>query len=174
MAETFLIHEQPFILAQFGIEFEMVQLGLGHHIWTISPSNLSILLKLLYAIYFLYDVSLFLTKTSALLFFSRVFPKYGKASWFDYALWTTHGLNVAWFVGIIFGTVFMCNPVAKGWDPFLPGTCGPTSALWIGSAIPSVVIDLIILTLPLPKIWGLNMNKKRKMGLTFVFLLGYW
>lgn len=152
----------------------MVRLGLGHHIWTISDSDLSVFLKLLYAIYFLYDFALFFTKMSALLFFSRVFPTYANSVWFNRALLITHVLNFLWFIGIVFGTVFMCKPVAKGWNPFLDGTCGPTLGLWIGSAVPSVVIDLIILTLPLPKIWGLQMNKKRKVGLTVVFLLGYW
>jgi len=152
----------------------MVHLGLGRHVWTLSEAELAKFLKLLYSIYFIYDIALFLTKTSALLFFSRVFPAYANANWFNHALRITHLLNLAWLIGIVFGTVFMCNPVEKGWNPFIPGQCGPTSALWIGSAVPSVAIDLIILALPLPKIWGLQMSRGRKIGLTFVFLLGYW
>jgi hypothetical protein len=152
----------------------MVKLGLGRHIWAINPANIGLLLKLVYVNYYLYDAALFLAKMSALLFFSRVFPRYANSKFFNYALWATHALNVSWLIGIVFGTIFMCNPVAKGWNPMLPGKCGTNSALWIGSAVPSVFIDLIILTLPIPKIWGLQMNRKRKIGLTVVFALGYW
>jgi hypothetical protein len=139
----------------------------------VPPTNLPLLFKLLYGIYYLYDISLFLTKTSALLFLGRVFPKHANSKWWNYTLWFTHGLNVAWLVGIVFGTVFMCDPVQKGWNPMMPGSCGTTSALWTGSAIPSVVIDLVILLLPVPKIWVLRISRTRKSGLLLVFILGY-
>jgi len=131
-------------------------------------------LKIIFVIYFIYDSALFLTKLSALLFFSRIFPAYANAAWFNIIIYVTHGLNVAWFLGIIFGTLFMCNPIAKNWNPMLDGTCGETTALWYGSAIPSVIIDLIILLLPLPKIWGLQTSRARKGGIIAIFLLGYW
>ncbi|ROV99191.1 hypothetical protein VPNG_08249 [Cytospora leucostoma] len=44
---------------------------------------------------------------------------------------------------------------------------------WIGAAVPSVVIDIIILILPLPKLWHLKINTARKIGLMTVFILGY-
>ncbi len=130
--------------------------------------------KLFYIVYYVYDITLFLAKTSALLFLSRLFPRHANPAWWNFALWTTYGLNIAWFLGICFGTAFMCKPLAKAWNPFLPGECGPTSALWIGSAIPSVAIDLIILLLPLPKIWTLKIGPAKKAGVLLVFILGYW
>ncbi|KAI1810311.1 hypothetical protein GGS20DRAFT_208214 [Poronia punctata] len=44
---------------------------------------------------------------------------------------------------------------------------------YLGSAIPNVVIDLLILILPVPLIWRLRTSLLRKMGITIVFLLGY-
>lgn len=44
----------------------------------------------------------------------------------------------------------------------------------MGSAIPSVLIDIIILVLPLPKLWHLKIDLARKIGLMTVFILGYW
>ncbi|KAF2865016.1 hypothetical protein BDV95DRAFT_531823, partial [Massariosphaeria phaeospora] len=162
-----------FIIAWLGLAFAEVQLGFGRHIWMVPPENLPSIFKLLYAIYFVYDVSLFLTKLSALLFMTRIFARHANSSWWNYTLWVTYGLNTAWLVGIVLGTVLMCKPVAKGWNPMLPGTCGVTSALWTGSAIPSVVIDLIILILPVPKIWNLRISRTRKSGIMVVFILGY-
>jgi hypothetical protein len=139
----------------------------------VPQQNLPKIFKLLYAIYFLFDISLFLTKTSALLFLRRVFPRHATSNLWNYALYTAHGLNIAWLIGIIFGTVFMCDPVQKGWNPMLPGKCGTTSALWIGSAVPSVFIDLVILLLPVPPILPLHISRARKAGVLLVFVLGY-
>lgn len=160
-------------MAQMGICFAMLNYGLGHHIWVADPSKLTTFFKLLYSIYYVYDFALAVTKVSALLFLSRIFPKRQSPAWFNYAIYATHALNVAWLIGIIFGTVFQCNPVQKGWSPMMDGKCGSTNALWLGSAVPSVVIDLVILLLPLPRIWGLQMSRAKKGGITLVFLLGY-
>ncbi|KAK6829821.1 hypothetical protein PG995_004398 [Apiospora arundinis] len=171
--DWFALAAVPFILAQFAIEFAMMDIGLGRHIQAIDQSKLPLFLKMLYSEYFIYDAALFLAKTSALLFLSRIFPKYTNAKWWNAAVIIGHVLNIGWFLGIVFGTVFMCYPVEKGWNPMAPGNCGPTNALWIGSAIPSVAIDLVILLLPLPKIWTLQMNKAQRAGLMVVFALGY-
>ncbi|KAK4107383.1 hypothetical protein N656DRAFT_763566 [Canariomyces notabilis] len=163
----------PFILTIFALAFACLPLGLGRHVWTLETEHLFTILKFIFIIYFIYDGALFLTKLSALLFFSRVFPAHANSAWFNIILYVTHGLNVAWFLGIVFGTVFMCNPIARNWIPMLEGTCGSTTGLWYGSAIPSVAIDLIILLLPLPKTWGLQTSLARKGGIVAIFLLGY-
>lgn len=152
----------------------MIKFGLGHHIWAIDQTQLPNLLELLYSVYFIYDASLFLVKTSALLFLSRIFPKRANSKWWNYSLLFAHVVNVSWFLGIVFGTVFMCSPVEKGWKPTVEGSCGSTTALWIGSAVPSVTIDLMILLLPVPKIWSLRLSLPRKLAVTVIFVLGYW
>ncbi|KJK74912.1 hypothetical protein H634G_09746 [Metarhizium anisopliae BRIP 53293] len=162
----------PFILGLCGIIFAMLYHGLGHHIQFVPPDKVAIFLRLLYALYYMYNFGLFFTKCSALLFLSRIFSWHANTRCFNYAIATTHVLNAAWLLGVTFGTVFMCNPVEKGWSQ--PLSCGPTSALWISSAVPSACIDFIILVLPLPKIWTLKMTRARKVGVTGIFVLGYW
>lgn len=152
----------------------MLHLGLGRHFQTLPPDYALTISKLIYIIYFIYDAAISIARTSALLFISRVFPKEANATVFNGILWALYALNITWFLGIVFGTIFLCRPIDKNWDPTLQGTCGPTRALWIGSAIPSVTIDLLILMLPLPKIWGLRTSLARKAGLLIVFILGYW
>lgn len=166
---------QPIILTQFGVFFQLVHLGWGHHISTLSPANRVQILQLLFAVYYVYDVAIFLTKVSALLFLHRTFPSSIRSAWFRYILALAHVLNVGWFVGIVIGTSVVCDPVAKNWDPSLPGRrCGSISSLWIGSAAPSVAIDLVILLLPMPIIWGIKASRGRRIGLVLTFALGYW
>ncbi|KAL2272459.1 hypothetical protein FJTKL_06558 [Diaporthe vaccinii] len=153
----------------------MLHLGFGHHVWMMPSQNLEPFLKHLFATYFIVYIGLTLAKASALLFLSRVFPHTTNPTWFNVGVAVTHFLNVAWLVGMSFGTAFNCNPVAKNWDVTgtLPGKCGPTSSIWIASVVPSVFIDLLILVLPLPRIWTIKTSNSRKIGLTVVFIIGY-
>ena len=152
----------------------MVRFGLGHHLTSVDPANIIPFSTVLFAVYFTYATTLVLLKASALFFYARVFQTRQYTTWFTWALYATHFLNMAWFIGLTFGQSFMCSPPAKAWNPTLPGHCGSTAALWLGSAVPSVVIDFIILILPLPMIWSLKMSMNRKAAITAVFICGYW
>lgn len=163
----------PTIFFLNGVCLAMIEYGLGRHIQTIPPENLETFLKIFWTSYFAYDLALFSTKFAAILFLSRVFPKRANATWFNWAIWITHGLNASWLVGTVLATAFFCSPIEKNWLPTIEGKCGNTPTLMMGSSISSVIIDLTILFLPLPKIWGLKMDIAKKSGLTGVFLLGY-
>lgn len=152
----------------------MIHFGLGRHFGEVEPTKYLPFFTVLFAVYFTYDTALVLLKASALMFFARIFLSRQYATWFSWCLYVTHFLNIAWFLGIVFSSAFMCKPIAKSWNPTLEGKCGSTPGLWLGSAIPSVVIDLIILLLPLPMIWSLKMSTARKSGITAIFVCGYW
>jgi hypothetical protein len=152
----------------------MVHFGLGRHLVDIDQANLLPFFTVLFAVYFTYDAALVLLKASALLFYARIFLNRQYSTSFTWCLYMTHFLNIAWFLGIVFSSAFMCKPIAKSWNPTLDGHCGSTPGLWLGSAIPSVAIDLIILLLPLPMIWSLKMSTARKSGITAIFVCGYW
>lgn len=152
----------------------MIHDGFGRHLLTLPMENLLRIAKNQFIVYFLYDAGLFFTKASALCFLKRIFPARASPAWFNISIWVGHSMNIAWLVGIVFGTLFMCVPIAKNWNTTLPGHCGSTSDLFIGSAVPSVIIDLFILILPLPRLWGLQTGLGRKIGIIAVFVLGYW
>ncbi|KAJ3571807.1 hypothetical protein NPX13_g5254 [Xylaria arbuscula] len=132
-------------LVELSLVLRVVDLGFGQHIWAIPPSNLSNLLKALFPAEILLYVALVLAKTSALLFFGRVFQRYTNPRWFNVALWISHGLNSAWFLGLVLGLVLLCNPVAKNWEPTLPGTCGKTSNLYLASSARKVAITVVFI-----------------------------
>ncbi|KAL9640598.1 MAG: hypothetical protein Q9204_000654 [Flavoplaca sp. TL-2023a] len=161
----------PFTITSISIVCYMISLGLGKHIDDIPLSNTTEQLKVLYACYILYDTSISLPKTSVLLFYARIFGTQAKL--FKYAMYFTHFLVVGWLLSISMLGVFLCDPVEKYWNRLLPGHCHPNSALWLGSAIPSVGIDLILLLLPLPMLWRLQMSKNRRILIMSVFAFGY-
>ncbi|KAI1389500.1 uncharacterized protein F4822DRAFT_427848 [Hypoxylon trugodes] len=161
------------LIGQFAVTILSVENGLGRHLWALSEQQLDSVLKLLWVVYWVYDATLLLTKASALLFLTRIFHHHKKTEWFNVLVLITHGLNVAWFLGIIIATILFCNPIERNWKPTVPGTCGIQNNLYLGSAIPSVSIDFIILILPLPKVWHLHTSPARKWGISLVFALGY-
>ncbi|KAI0113584.1 hypothetical protein GGR51DRAFT_18886 [Nemania sp. FL0031] len=162
------------LLVQIAIELVMIhKAGFGRHIGTLSDDEILLYSTLQFVDDFIFDTALTVTKFSGLLFLSRVFPRRANSMWFNAALWTCYFLNTGWLIGAYFGTIFFCDPVQKGWNPFLKGTCGETLDLFLGSAIPSVIIDFFILLTPLPKVLRLHTNLKRKIGLLIVFILGY-
>lgn len=153
--------------------YAMLDYGLGRRTWTLSQHELSMYVKILFSANLMFDLGLCTTKTCALLFFSRVFPAHANSKWFNWAIRITHGLNICWLIGIVVASFFLCIPVEASWDPNVQGDCSNQVPVYIGSAISSVVIDFIILLMPLPKIWRLQMSAVKKGGLMLVFLLGY-
>ncbi|KAI6081945.1 hypothetical protein F4821DRAFT_274532 [Hypoxylon rubiginosum] len=161
------------ISAQLAIELAMIPFGFGRHIWTLQPGDLPKFLKLLFASYIVFHFAIALPKVSALLFYSRVFPRHVNSTLFNSALWITHAANVAWVLGCTIGTILACEPLAEGRNESLYGVCEPDTPYWTGSAVSSVIVDFAVLVIPLPKIWTLQTSMGRKTGLTVIFVLGY-
>ena len=148
-------------------------IGLGKHIDQVSLENITKGLRLLYADYPLYDTAITLPRFSALCFYARVFNARGNKI-LRIALWVTAALNVGWLIFAIVSSIFQCTPIDKTWKPDIDGHCINTYEWWMGSAISSVIIDLIILLIPMPILWRLQVRPLRKFLLLGVFICGYW
>ena len=137
----------------------------------MAPTDIKRLLKVLWVSYYMSDLGIALAKTSCLLFYARIFPI--QSRWFRYGLWLGHTLNFLWWLTSIARCLLFCDPVDRYWDTEKPGFCRRPNALYIGNAIPSVVIDIYILLLPLPIIAGLSIKLGRKLFVLGVFVCGY-
>ncbi len=164
---------QPFSLAQKAISLYWIRIGLGKHVSQVSDKDLAKGLLLFYAMHFLFDAAISLPKLSALLFYARIFMIPGN-TWFTRSLWITAALVIAWLISGISSSTFQCTPVSKAWSPNVPGHCIHLSGWWIGISCSSVIIDFIILILPLPVLWNLQLKRFRKCLVTAVFICGYW
>lgn len=74
-------------------------------------------------------------------------------------------------IGLILLAVLICQPLAKYWDPLLPGTCGSNTASFLAGGIINIVTDVTIVILPMPMVWRLQMAQQRKIALTIAFSL---
>ena len=126
--------------------------------------------KLLLVIEFLVFTSVSLVKVSALLFYTRVFSN---EDWrFNMALRAGYIATTASVLAFLPTIVFNCTPVSKFWERNQPGTCINLYAWYVASGVADVVIDVMVLLLPIPKVWSLRCGAARKAMVFFACICG--
>lgn len=65
-----------------------------------------------------------------------------------------------------------CIPVAKFWDPSIPGSCLSKTALWFSNASMHIATDLAILIIPIPALIAIDLPRRQKFALMIMFALG--
>ncbi|KAL8719100.1 MAG: hypothetical protein Q9181_008106, partial [Wetmoreana brouardii] len=115
-----------------------------------------------------YIVSLAATKISILFLFRRIFPNRG----FRAILWGVGAFILAFTIANVLFVAFQCKPISGAWNPTIKAKCINTSGGILAAAVLTIVTDFIILCLPLPSVWKLQLPIIRKLQLICVFLLG--
>ncbi|KAI5274456.1 hypothetical protein E4T47_02638 [Aureobasidium subglaciale] len=75
-------------------------------------------------------------------------------------------------VWAILGSFFLCTPVHYFWERVGEAKCMNLKAKWFVDAAVNIITDLIILSMPMPYLKGLNLPKRQRVGLIVVFALG--
>ncbi|KAI2636173.1 hypothetical protein GGS21DRAFT_489887 [Xylaria nigripes] len=81
-------------------------------------------------------------------------------------------VNIACFTTALIALNVTCRPFQKTWDKTVEGTCDDVTQFYLSTVIINLVLDLAILVLPQPVIWGLQMTSSRKLGVSAVFTCG--
>ncbi|EMR66673.1 putative integral membrane protein [Eutypa lata UCREL1] len=147
----------------------MIQYGMGIHVEQVPLEDVVMEAKFLLVAEILYVFNLVWTKLAILLMFYRIF----RFSYFKKAAIIIGTFIIAWVICITFLFIFICVPVQKVWDTALPGKCINQVGTWIANAASTILSDLAILILPLPRIWQLQLRKADKIALSFAFGLGF-
>lgn len=140
--------------------------GVGKHAWEVRVELLTPFLKYAYTQSLIYTVGIYLAKLSILLLYYRVF---GINQHFR---WAVHAVTVMWTVYSIIGAlliVFECIPIHKSWDPLTPGHCISLINIAVAGGYIYIITDFLILFMPTPMIWGLNLPKKMKLAVVGIF-----
>ena len=65
------------------------------------------------------------------------------------------------------------RPFAYTWDRSIPGgVCGDDVAVYYSTGIINLILDVTIVVMPWPMLWGLQLSMRKKISLTAVFGLG--
>ncbi|OAA72086.1 hypothetical protein ISF_01159 [Cordyceps fumosorosea ARSEF 2679] len=153
-----------------GIGFAMYIEGVGYHVDSVSKHAVHNISKWLLITEIIYIWNLCWTKLSLLMMYYRIFriPNFKKQ------VIVVGTFVICWAITISFLFTFICKPIEKLWIPELEGKCVNEVAVWLANAGSTIFSDIVILMLPIPQIWRLNLKKSEKIGLTLVFGLGFF
>ncbi|KAK1982327.1 CFEM domain-containing protein [Colletotrichum cereale] len=144
----------------------------GEDIWMVKPDMLTFGLKIFFIDESLYLSCLGLTKISVLFFYLRIFPNKS----FRYATYATMSYIALSTTILLFMQIFQCIPFSYNWDgwkdDFGPHHCLNINVLAFVAGGLSISHDVIILFLPIPLLWHLNMGLRSKVGILLMFSLG--
>ena len=120
----------------------------------------------------LYMINITMCIMSILTQYLRIFvqTRHGNA----YMFWYTTILillNVIFCIIEFFLIIMNCSPRARLWNRELSGSCIGTSNIVFTAGF-NIISDVIILVLPLTRVWRLQMSMRRKLGLSLVFSSG--
>ncbi|KAL8799507.1 MAG: hypothetical protein Q9182_005845 [Xanthomendoza sp. 2 TL-2023] len=151
------------------ISFYAIKAGIGRHMITLNLDQVTSFVKTDQATQVLFGFSITATKLSILFFYNRLFP----FRTFHVVSLITIIASILWWVGVILTSFLHCRPFAYYWDRSIPGGYCVNDNV-IGYTITSfnIVTDLVVLVLPIPWLWGMNMAVPKRMAVVGLFVLG--
>ncbi|KAK1451877.1 TAM domain methyltransferase [Colletotrichum melonis] len=156
----------------------MIPNGTGKHIWVAPTSATRAWAIGLFVSEVAYTVTLSTVKWSTLALYWRIF---NARKSIRYYIWAMTGIVLAWFIAVILVTIFQCLPVHAFWaryDTVNPlssdqYTCGVDVKMFFkGNSIPNIITDALVVLLPIPYVWKLQLHKAQKFALAGIFALG--
>ncbi|KAK6530326.1 hypothetical protein TWF694_003683 [Orbilia ellipsospora] len=145
-----------------------VSFGTGKHIETITFDALIPTLKYWYAYQLVYPLVLCTIKMSILAFYKGISPQKG----YQIAIWATIGLVAAYTIAIEFVYMFECPKPSMSWSVTFPTGCMNLSVLYYTSASVNILTDIIILLLPIPILFTLKIQSRKRIALIGIFFIG--
>lgn len=149
--------------------------GGGVHMWNVQMKQFFALLYWVNLSSILYGPTIFFIKLSILLQYLRIFVPNRKGNMFMFVgvqacIWS---LFLFYLVDTIF-EIALCTPRKKIWNPLMTsGRCFNTDAAFQATGIFNVISDFVILGLPMPSLWKLQMPRRKKILMMAVFATGF-
>ncbi|TEY33691.1 hypothetical protein BOTCAL_0668g00020 [Botryotinia calthae] len=138
--------------------------SLGIHTVQVPSETLVLHLKILWA------AANFFVKISILHLYTEIFPNI-------YVRRVCYGIGAlsgGYIISVIAEAFFMCHPIAYNWNKAIPnGHCDDQGAAYLGAGVINLLIDVSVVVLPMPLLWALQMDWKKKIGVAAMFSLGF-
>ena len=134
----------------------------------VKPEELGIEFQAVVAAYVTWTLGTAAVKLSVLWMYTRIF----RTRQFKLYAYVLMGLCMAFCVA--FMAVFMtnCHPVSFMWNPVEGGGCRDMTHSEFASVGCSLVIDLAVIILPMPWLWGLQMPLRNKIVVSITLSIG--
>ena len=141
---------------------------MGRHVTVVSPHDQAMVRKGDYVFSHFYDCALVFVKLGILAFYHRVFvvPLFRKI------VVGTAAFVIAWGIGITVTLGLACRPIEAFWDVAVKGDCLNLVHFTYFTNITNMITDVWIFLMPVPVIWHLQLQTKKKLLLCFIFSIG--
>ncbi|KAI0110419.1 hypothetical protein GGR51DRAFT_547669 [Nemania sp. FL0031] len=144
--------------------------GYGKHTADLTEREQYHMWKALYLMQIMYKISMNLTKASIVLLYLRIFDG---IKWFRWTCYTILAFVASFCTAVTLATIFQCHPVAAAFDQTITSsTCINNRIFWYINAAVSIATDIIILAIPLPLVFSLQISRLQKAALTCIFMVG--
>jgi hypothetical protein len=186
-----LTENQPLIITEIALGYQMVKWGAGVHQWQVTLGQLFEQLYVSWHISFcafrrltapqwanaaqiVYCPLSFVVKMAILLQYLRLFAPSRKGHEFMwYGAWATIGATFMVYGFFTFWTMFYCRPRRFIWDKLTPGgKCYDVNDIIMSQGAFNMVSDVVILLLPSWSLWKLDVPLVRKLWITLMFATG--
>ena len=127
-------------------------------------------LQIFFATEFFWATGVGAFRVSILFLYIELFPN-RKFFWSAVA---TQALVIAYWIACILTICLLCRPINFNWNKTIQGTCGNVKATELASAGFNMFVDILVVCLPLPMVWRLQMPLNKKIGVTSTFAFGLW
>ncbi|KAH7391741.1 hypothetical protein BKA66DRAFT_25531 [Pyrenochaeta sp. MPI-SDFR-AT-0127] len=142
--------------------------GMGRHIQALTFDQISGQLKALFASIICYSFGITMTKVSIVLQYLRIAIEKPIRR----TCWGLLCFTIADGVVVLITGIFQCFPIAKFWNPRLPGVCVNTAALYYANSGFNIIQDLALVVLPFFILRKLILPKREKFTLMLILGLG--
>ncbi|KAF7595468.1 hypothetical protein BBP40_005804 [Aspergillus hancockii] len=144
--------------------------GIGKHIWVVDENDVLMSMKIIFAYVILYATTVPMVKLSVLLLYRRIF----RLTW---TLYICAFLSIGYAISVSTTISLACVPTSFFWtqwvDPLSGGHCRINLYLfYLWNGVANLFTDVLILCLPMPIVWGLQMPTGQKWAISGIFLLG--
>ncbi|KAJ6436560.1 hypothetical protein O9K51_10812 [Purpureocillium lavendulum] len=143
--------------------------GAGLNQWDVSPHQIEPFFKSGYAATIFYAPMAFTVKLALLVMIVRVFGSVHRKTFIG--IYVLIGIITAYYFSGFFIKLFVCWPISAYWHGETD-KCMNQSAIITADAIMSVVSDLVILVLPMPLTWSLQLPKRKRLRVAGLLCAG--
>lgn len=94
--------------------------------------------------------------------------------WIERCAWSMIVISVVLLFLNTIGLFTICTPLARNYNPNIPGTCRiKLASAMILSTVFNLVIDIILVVIPLSSVWKLQITYPKKIAVSLMFGLGF-
>lgn len=165
------------LIFNIGLQIDMYIMvfhgGFGFHgmeiIERFGNDTLVLFLKGILAFPILWNITVCFSKLSVLLMYTSLIP----VDELVIACRVVGLFIILWNTGGILGALLLCRPFALNWNKTLAGKCGDNRLfyMWLGAI--NVVVEAVILLLPVPFLYRLQMQSYKKVVIIGLFSVGW-